>query len=52
MKQWFAKGKVGCIMTAYNEINGTPAILNKDVEDVVKQEWGLAGFVVADGGDF
>lgn len=46
------EGKVGCIMTAYNEINGTPAILNKDVEDVVKQEWGLAGFVVADGGDF
>lgn len=46
------KAKVCCIMTAYNEINGTPAILNIDVEKVVKKEWGLPGFVVGDGDDF
>lgn len=44
--------KACCLMTAYNEINGTPAILNKDVKNVVKGEWGLPGFVVSDGGDF
>ncbi len=46
------KYEVCCIMTAYNEINGTPAILNQDVEKVVKNEWGLPGFVVGDGDDF
>ena len=29
-------GKASCIMTAYNEINEVPAILNKDVKNVVK----------------
>lgn len=46
------KGKVCCIMTAYNSINGVPANLNDDVEDVVKKEWGLPGFVVSDAWDF
>lgn len=45
-------GKASCIMTAYNEINEVPAILNKDVKNVVKGEWGLPGFVVGDGSDF
>lgn len=43
---------VCCLMTAYNEINGIPAILNKDVKNVVKRQWGLPGFVVGDGEDF
>ncbi|MFP4015744.1 MAG: glycoside hydrolase family 3 C-terminal domain-containing protein [Halanaerobiales bacterium] len=45
-------GKACCIMTSYNEINGRPAILNKDVKTVVKGKWGLPGFAVADGADF
>lgn len=45
-------GKACCIMTAYNSINGRPCILNPDVQKVVKEEWGLQGFVVGDGGDF
>jgi len=46
------EGDVCCIMTAYNSVNGTPCILNKDVKEIIKKEWGLRGFVVADGGDF
>jgi beta-glucosidase len=38
-------------MTAYNELSGVPGMINKDVEKVVKQEWG-AIFTVTDGGDF
>ncbi|MBR5091023.1 MAG: glycoside hydrolase family 3 protein, partial [Ruminiclostridium sp.] len=44
-------GGARSIMTAYNGINGLPAIMNRDVEDVLKKEWGL-WFAVSDGGDF
>ena len=40
------------IMTSYNEINGVPAIVNPEVKNVVKDTWGLKGYVVCDGGDF
>lgn len=46
------KGKAPCIMTAYNEINGVPCIINPIVKKIVKEEWGLSGFVVTDAGDF
>lgn len=39
------------VMTAYNEINGVPAILNTEVRKIVKGEWGLAGYVASDGMD-
>ncbi len=39
------------MMTAYNEINGTPAICHPDVQEIVKEEWGLDGFIVCDGAD-
>ena len=39
------------MMTAYNGINGTPCNLNHEVNDIVKQEWGMDGFVVGDAGD-
>lgn len=51
-KHVIEKAQVCCVMTAYNEINGTPAILNKDVKNIAKQEWGLPGFVVGDATDF
>ena len=39
------------MMTAYNSINGTPAIESPYVNDVVKGEWAMPGFIVCDGGD-
>ncbi len=45
------EGHAEAMMTAYNEINGIPAILNHEVQNLVKDEWGLRGHVVCDGGD-
>ena len=45
------EGGARSIMAAYNEINGVPAIMNKDIQRLLKDEWGL-WFVVSDGGDF
>lgn len=39
------------IMAAYNELSGVPAVINPDIQKVLKDKWGL-GFVVTDGGDF
>ena len=40
------------VMTSYNEINGIPAIVNSEVQDILKDTYGLPGHVVCDGGDF
>lgn len=45
------EGRAEAVMTAYNEINGIPAIINPEVRDLVKAEWGLKGHVVCDMGD-
>lgn len=50
-KPAFVEGGAYSMMTAYNSINGTPGILNPEVQNIVKDEWGLRGFVVCDGGD-
>ncbi|WP_413376050.1 glycoside hydrolase family 3 C-terminal domain-containing protein [Alkalihalobacillus sp. 1P02AB] len=50
-KPAIVEGKAKSIMTAYNSINGTPALLHPYVEKVVKQEWGMDGFIVSDAGD-
>jgi len=50
-KYAFVEGKAMSLMTAYNEINGLPAILNPEVQNIVKDEWGCEGFIVCDGGD-
>lgn len=39
------------MMTSYNSVNGIPANLNPDLEEIVRQEWGFNGFVVSDAGD-
>lgn len=39
------------VMTSYNEINGVPAIVNPEVQELLKDTWGLPGHVVCDGGD-
>lgn len=45
------RGGAGSVMTAYNELCHTPAVMNHDLKNILKKEWGL-GFVVTDGGDF
>ena len=47
----FKEGGAQSMMTAYNSVNGVPANLNPQVNDVVKGEWGMNGFVVSDAGD-
>lgn len=47
----FKEGGAQSMMTAYNAINGVPANLSRDVIDIVKQEWGMNGFVVSDAFD-
>ena len=43
-------GGAKCTMAAYNEINHLPAILNPELQTVLKDKWGL-WFTVSDGGD-
>lgn len=46
------EGGAESLMTSYNEINGVPAILNPEVQELLKDTYGLSGHVVCDGGDF
>ncbi|MCL2109593.1 MAG: glycoside hydrolase family 3 C-terminal domain-containing protein [Oscillospiraceae bacterium] len=50
-KPAITEGKAFSIMAAYNELSGVPAIMNPDIQRLLKDEWGL-DYVVADGGDF
>jgi len=47
----FKEGGAQSMMTAYNAVNGVPANLSPDVNRIVKQEWGMSGFVVSDAWD-
>lgn len=47
----FKEGGAQSMMTAYNAINGVPANLSPDVKAIVKDEWGMDGFVVSDAFD-
>ncbi|PZD96269.1 beta-glucosidase [Paenibacillus sambharensis] len=47
----FKEGGAQSMMTAYNSVNGVPANLNPDVVRIVKQQWGMNGFIVSDAGD-
>lgn len=46
------EGGAEAVMTSYNEINGVPAIVNHEVQDILKDKFELPGHVVCDGGDF
>ncbi|MCR4777912.1 MAG: glycoside hydrolase family 3 C-terminal domain-containing protein [Lachnospiraceae bacterium] len=39
------------VMTSYNEINHLPAMLNHEVQDILKDKWGIK-YAMTDGGDF
>ncbi len=45
------QGGAEAVMTSYNEINGIPALVNPEVQKLLKDEWGLPGHVVCDGAD-
>lgn len=45
------KGGARSLMTAYNDINGCPAVLNPELKTVLKDKWGL-WYTVTDGGDY
>ncbi len=38
------------VMTSYNAINGLPAIINPDIENICKKQWGMK-YALTDGGD-
>lgn len=44
------EGRVESMMTAYNKINGVPGLVNPEVQKLVRDDWGLKGYVVCDGG--
>jgi len=46
------KVKAVSLMTSYNEVNGIPMMLHPMLGDIVKDQWGLEGHIVTDGGDF
>lgn len=43
-------GYAAGVMTAYNSVNGLPALLNPDLEKVCKKQWGMK-YALTDGGD-
>ena len=45
------EGHAEGVMTAYNEINHLPAMLNHEVQDLLKDRWGIR-WAMTDGGDF
>ncbi len=46
-----AEGHAEGVMTSYNEINHLPAMLNHEVQDILKDQWGIR-YAMTDGGDF
>ncbi|GIQ70613.1 beta-glucosidase [Xylanibacillus composti] len=47
----FKEGGALSMMTSYNAVNGIPTNLNPDIRRIVKDEWGMNGFIVSDAGD-
>ncbi|MBQ9324683.1 MAG: glycoside hydrolase family 3 C-terminal domain-containing protein [Clostridia bacterium] len=45
------EGHAEGVMTSYNEINHVPAMLNHEVRDILKKQWGMH-YAMTDGGDF
>ncbi|MBD5146886.1 MAG: beta-glucosidase [Ruminococcus sp.] len=50
-KAAITEGGARSVMAAYNELSGVPAVMNPDLQKLLKDKWGL-DFVVTDGGDF
>ncbi len=50
-KYAITEGGARSVMAAYNELSGVPAVMNPDLQGLLKDKWGL-DFIVTDGGDF
>ncbi|HHU72321.1 MAG TPA: carbohydrate-binding protein [Clostridiales bacterium] len=50
-KPAITEGGAMSVMASYNELSGVPALVNPDLKDILKDQWGL-DFVLSDGGDF
>ncbi|WP_066195592.1 beta-glucosidase [Gracilibacillus timonensis] len=46
----FKEAKALSMMTAYNGVNGIPSMQINEIEEIVRNEWGMDGFIVSDGG--
>jgi beta-glucosidase len=46
----FVEARAHSVMTAYNAVNGIPAMVHPDVAEVIKGEWAMDGFAVSDAG--
>src|SRR5690625_2716025 len=46
----FVEANALSMMTAYNGVNGIPAMQIREIKDIVKGEWQMDGFIVCDGG--
>lgn len=46
----FVEANALSMMTAYNGVNGVPAMQINELQEVVRDQWGMEGFIVSDGG--
>lgn len=46
----FKEAKALSMMTAYNGVNGIPCMQIHEIEEIVRDEWNMDGFIVSDGG--
>lgn len=49
-KAAFTRAKATSMMTAYNGINGIPAMQHADINQIVRQQYQMDGYIVSDGG--
>ncbi|MCL1877863.1 MAG: glycoside hydrolase family 3 C-terminal domain-containing protein, partial [Defluviitaleaceae bacterium] len=48
----FEEGRAASLMTAYNKMNGVPAMIHPEMNEIVRGKWGADAFFVSDGGAF
>lgn len=46
----FTEANAASMMTAYNGVNGIPAMQIKEIQAIVRDQWQMDGFIVSDGG--
>ncbi|MGP4041450.1 glycoside hydrolase family 3 C-terminal domain-containing protein [Gracilibacillus sp. D59] len=46
----FKEANALSMMTAYNGVNGIPCMQIHEIEEIVREQWGMDGFIVSDGG--
>ena len=48
----YVEARAGSMMTSYSGVNGIPAMEMNELNDIVKGEWNMDGFILCDGGAF